>query len=331
MTLKPVTLLVGDIGGTNARFALASGRSGELVVEHIRKGPASAHASFAAALADYRREVSTRIDGAVIGAAGPLRHGRIDITNGDWVIDGPETAAMLGGVPVLLANDFEAMARSAPELSGASLVSIGPGEADPDGDMAVAGPGTGLGVGALRRLRGAGEAPDWLVVGGEGGHQVFAPQTDLEWRLAERLRAQLGYVSNEVIASGSGLDETLPALAAVMGLPVPDWTPADLDRAALAGDELAVAMYRLRARTVMTALGDAALAIKATGGAFVAGGIGVRLGRWLGEPEALARFYQRGAQVDLMRPVPVWLIRDEAAPLVGAALLWLDWRRRGWR
>jgi glucokinase len=120
-------------------------------------------------------------------------------------------------------------------------------------------------------------------------------------------------------------------LATVLGRTVPSWTAEDVHQAALKGDPLADAFYALRARTVMSALGDQTLAVKATGGAFVAGGIGARLADWLRRPDALARFHVGGPQSELMARIPVSLIRDETAPLIGAALLWRDWRARGWR
>jgi glucokinase len=167
-------------------------------------------------------------------------------------------------------------------------------------------------------------------VGGEGGHQMYSPQTDLEWRVAEALRKASVYVSNEIIAAGAGFDVTLKALAEAMGQAKPDWAPPDVIARAESGDALALEFCRLRARCVMGAIGNLALSANATGGIFIAGGVAVRLERWLKEPEAMARLRERGPRSELIAGIPVRLVTGEAAPLKGAALLWLDRRARGW-
>ncbi len=325
-------ILVGDVGGTNVRFALARARDGRVSVSDVWKRPGADFPSFAAAIAAYRLLAPARLDGASFGVAGPVEGGRAQLLHRDWFIDGPEIARQLGFSRAVVVNDFVAMARAAPELEGDAVKEIARGRAVPQGSIAVGGPGTGFGLAILRRLipQIAADPGGWVVVGGEGGHQAFAPQTELEWRIAENLRGVLGYVSNEIVAAGAGFAATLAALADAMGLPRAALTPADVEARAAAGDPLSLAMCRLRACTVMTALGDAALSANTTGGVFIAGGVGVKLERYLKEPQALARFHQRGPRTELLSQVPIRLIVSEEAPLLGAAHLWLDDRARGW-
>jgi glucokinase len=96
------------------------------------------------------------------------------------------------------------------------------------------------------------------------------------------------------------------------------------------GDPLSLELCRLRARTIMTVAGDAALSSAASGGVFLAGGVSQALQSFLSEPSAIERFVNRGPRSSLMEPIPVYLIRSGLAPLLGAAHLWLDHKRRGW-
>lgn len=320
-------LLVGDVGGTNVRFALARVAGESVDVSDVWKRPSADFPTFDAAIAAYRQTISTRIDGAAFGLAGPVRDGHVDLLHRAWSVDRAELRQSLGVAHVVVVNDFMAMARSAPELGAAGTELIHAGEADPGGSLAVGGPGTGFGIGIVRRLLGA---DGWAVVGGEGGHQAFAPQTDLEWKLFQLMQAEHGYVSNEMVAAGSGFAMTLPALAEAMNLGRPSLAETEIIPAAEKGDRLALELCRLRARTVMTVMGNMALLSNATGGVFLAGGVSTRIARWLKEREALDRFYRRGLRTGLVSRIPIRLITPETAPLIGAARLWLDEEQRGW-
>ncbi len=324
-TMKDAAILVGDVGGTNVRFALAHVADGRVQLSDVWKRRGADFSTFDAAIDAYLLNKSPKLAAAAFGFAGPVADGRVQLLHRDWLVDRAALSAKLGLARVAVVNDFFAMARSAPELSGDALHLISPGKADPNGSLAIGGPGTGFGVGVLRRYSGG-----WVVVGGEGGHQAYAPQTDIEWKLAERLRQALGYVSNEIVASGSGFEASLDAFAYVTGAKPPKLSQAEVIEQAKAGDELALEFCRLRARTVMTAMGDTALAAYATGGVFIAGGVSVRLEPWLKEKAALDRFYSRGLRAGLMRPIPISLIVSEQAPLMGAAMLSLDEQARGW-
>lgn len=324
-------ILVGDVGGTHVRFAaMQDGR-----VSSPWKRAGADFPTFDAALAAFLAEQGGSFVGAALGAAGAVREGQVDLLNRSWSIDVRDVAKRLGvrTEAVVLVNDFMAMARSAPALGPEDTASLADGRVDPLGSIGVGGPGTGFGVGVLRRLIGA---EGYVVVGGEGGHQMFAPLDDLEWRLAEALRRRGVYVSNEIVAAGAGFSATLASLAEVMGISLPSLPEAEgaqqaeMIRLAEVGDKLAVAFARLRARTVMSALGDLALSANTTGGVFVAGGVAGRLKRWLIESDALARFYEHGPRTALLADIPIRLIVSDAAPLLGAGLLWMDRQTRGW-
>lgn len=318
-------LLVGDAGGTNVRFALARFAGGRVALSAIWKRPGKDFETFEAALDAYLKETGPDYDGASFGFAGVTGGPFVELLNRGWTVDLAAVKARLGVDRLVTVNDFIAMARSAPELSGDDLRPISKGWVDPAGSCAIGGPGTGFGVGLLRRIESG-----WVVIGGEGGHQAFTPGTDIEWKLAEALRRKLGYVSNEIVTAGMGFEDTRDALFEVMGMKQKPLTQAEVIDAAHAGDAVTLEFCRLRARAVMTCMGNMALVANATGGVFIAGGVSQRLEPWLKERSALDRFYKRGAREDLMRPIPVSLVGSEAAPLIGSAHLWRDEQMRGW-
>jgi glucokinase len=319
------TLLVGDAGGTNVRFALAHIASGRVTLSEIWKRPGERYPTFEAALDAYLTETKAAYAGASFGFAGVTGGPTVELLNRGWVVDLAAVKARLDVGRLTVVNDFIAMARSAPELSGDQLKAISGGAADPEESIAVGGPGTGFGVGLLRKTKAG-----WIVAGGEGGHQAYTPETEIEWKLSERLRRKLSYVSNEIVAAGMGFEDTRDALFEVMGLKPKPMTQAEVIDAAHAGDAMALEFCRIRARAVMTSMGNMALVSNAAGGVFIAGGVSQRLEPWLKERATLDRFYKRGVRTGLMKPIPVSLIASEAAPLIGSAHLWLDEQGRGW-
>lgn len=327
-------ILVGDAGGTNVRFALARVSGESIALSEVWKRPGRDYPTFEGALSAFLAEANPKLSGASFGLAGQEEDGKVVLLNRGWTVDVAVTAARLGLPRIVVVNDFFAMARAAPELGADGLRQIAPGTSDPGGSFAVGGPGTGFGLAVLRRYSGqtvSGKGGSgWVVVGGEGGHQAYAPQTGIEWKLFEKLHAKLDYVSNEIVAAGAGFDDTRDALFDVMGLQPRKLTQSDVTEAAKQGDPFAVQFCRLRAACVMTAMGNLALASNSTGGVFIAGGVSVHLESWLQEKAALDRFYQRGVRSGLVQPIPIRLIASETAPLLGAARLWLDEQARGW-
>lgn len=319
------TILVGDAGGTNVRFAFARTQDGKVSLGPVWKRPGREFTTFDAALDTFMSEQGAVFDGASFGVAGAVTGDTVELMHAGWAINLAVLPKRLGVSRLVAVNDFVAMARAAPELTDTE--EIASGQTDPLGSIAVGGPGTGFGIAIVRRLMGA---PGWVIVGGEGGHQAFAPQTELEWLVLERLQARHGYVSNEMIASGSGFADTYGALAAVMQRELIHADEPSVLAAAEQGDPLSLAFCRLRARTVMTAMGNMALMSNATGGVYLAGGVSTRIASYLRERQSLERFYGRGARTDLLGRVPIRLITSQAAPLIGAAHLWLDEEARGW-
>lgn len=308
-------ILVGDIGGTNARFAVAGRREGKISIEHFLKVPGEAFASFEDALRHYFAQTGARPSACCLALAGPVDDQQVTLTNRQWRVSASSLKACFGFEDVRLINDFHAMARAVPEYATESFEVILPGTAKRGAPILVTGPGTGFGVATLLT------SPDgrWSVVSGEGGHMAYAPRTDIEHELTRLLKRDYDYVSNELVASGSGLDEVHRAFCEIYGREWQELSPVEMRKRADEGDEMFKTLIEVRALAVMGAAGDLVLANGALGGVVLAGGVSERLSGFLGTPQARQRFVSRGPMSQYLENCPVWLMRDAAAPLIGAA------------
>lgn len=311
-------VLVADVGGTNTRFALAERHQlkpkERPVVTDFWKTPGDAFESFHDAVAAYLMETGAKPQCAVFAVAGPVVDNTVKFTNRDWTIAATDIADLMEIGCVDLINDFVAMARSAPLLEIDEHELIRTGAPASDAPIIVAGPGTGFGLANVVPL-----GEDYFVLGGEGGHQAFSPQNDYEIELLRRLQKTLGYVSNENVAAGMAFDHVLAATFEIYAAPPEPLTPKDVLARADDGDVMCRDFCQMRANVTMTALGDAVLASAARGGAWLAGGVAVRIKKYLRDDEALGRFTERGRMSALMKDIPIQLITSDEAALIGAA------------
>lgn len=209
-----MTALIADIGGTNARFALADPASREPQYPLVLAcadfaGPAEAALAYLARVTP----VETPHRGA-FAVASPVVGDRVEMTNHVWRFSISEIRRQLNFDNLYAVNDFAAVALSVPLLGDADRVAVGGGTAVPDAPIAVLGPGTGLGVSALVPT-GAG----WHPIATEGGHITMPPANDREARVLDWLRAHHGHVSAERVLSGPGMINLYLALAGLSGLP----------------------------------------------------------------------------------------------------------------
>jgi glucokinase len=319
----PDTVLVGDIGGTNVRFARARlGFAGHPEVEDVSVMPGADFCCFDDALKTYLGHIgNNRPQRALFAFAGPVRDGVVTLTNRDWTVNSRTLAAKLGFEGIRLVNDYAAMARAIPELPDNCFRLLHDGRVpDERSPILVAGPGTGLGTATLLPEGERG----WKVMTGEGGHAAFAPRNQREWELTRRLRQTHGYVSKELVLSGSGLNPVHKALCEIDGIEWVETPPAVIMERALAGDQLCRDICEIRAGATLDALGDVALINGTRGGVVITGGVAERLVDWLSQPEALARFFERGPMSGYMEPIPIRLLMEGQAALIGAAALHFD-------
>ena len=293
-------LLVGDVGGTNVRFAMARRVDGRFRIEDFEKLKGDDFDSFDGALASYLEKTGLRPSKACFAMAGPVSKGEVVLTNRGWQVSASRISKIFDISSVHLINDFAAMARAVPEHGPEDFETIIEG--------------TSVDNAPLRNRTGG-----WYVLNGEGGHIAFSPRDATEIELTRVLLKRYGYVSNELVASGSGLEAVHEAFCEIYDRAYEEISPQDMRRLADAGDEMFLKLIKVRANTVMSAVGDLVLANGALGGVVVAGGVSERIVDFLKTPEACERFVERGPLSKYLSTCPVRLMHDPEAPLIGAA------------
>jgi len=311
-------LLIGDIGGTYARFALAHpnnpGFSGELTLR------CADYETAEQGLADYL-ERSGAGNPAVIclAAAGPIVDGSVRFINNHWTIDGRDLRRKFPSSPVRLLNDFEAIAYSIPMLDKNDIQTIGIVPSRLEGKsnftLGVLGPGTGLGVGGL-----LGRAHGLYPIVGEGGHAGFAPETHMQFELLKQLRQRYERVSDERLISGPGLEDVYWALRKIHGEPSTSITAAEIFSRTLANEDvIAAESTQLFYEVLGQIAGNLALALGAYDGIYLAGGIVKRYPDLLITSSFRSGFENKGRHRSLMERVPTLLILHPQPGLLGAS------------
>jgi len=294
-------VLLGDIGGTNARFALfAAGTLGP--VEHY---PVAAYANIAAAITAFlaRQEQAETITSAVLGVAGPVEEGRTELVNSGWVIDAAALREGLGLRRVVLINDFEAIAWALLKFTPDHLRSIGGGRAQPGRVMVALGPGTGLGLAAMI----PGE-PN-RVIATEGGHANLAGSSEREDAVISQMRRKIGRVSVERAMSGPGLQNLYGAIAELDHADVAPRSAAEITQSAIDRScPVSKAALDMFCAMLGTVAGDAALLFRARGGVYLAGGILPRIIDYVAQSEFRARFEAKGRMRGYLETIPTSIV-----------------------
>jgi len=315
--MKPEIALVGDIGGTNARFALADCSNPTHpnihALEHL---PSADYESLEAAISAYLKKTGTEPPPvAVLAVAGPVSNGEVTLTNLSWKTS-ERALAKLGFGRAHLVNDFRALAAAADSLHDDDLELIGPDLARAkDATIAIAGAGTGFGCSALVKTRGK-----FIALAGEGGHIGFSPEDDTEIEILKILSRRFGRVSIERIVSGPGLVNLYGALCEIEGVKAEfDEPPQIID--AVDKNKIAHAAVERFCAIFGATAGDIALAFGARGGVLIAGGLSEAMTKFLKAGSFRARFEGKGRLSHLVREIPTHMIRHEEAALLGCARL----------
>tara|TARA_R110002096_G_scaffold86020_4_gene198334 strand:- start:4619 stop:5596 length:978 start_codon:yes stop_codon:yes gene_type:complete len=312
------TLLIGDIGGTNARFALADPN-----IASFRNALTLQCAEFPSAddaIRHYLKTVAADTPDVIcLAAAGPVVNDTIQVTNNHWTLSVRNIAEDFRIAAVRLINDFEALAYSIAELSPEHVEPIGqPQQAPLSGDrfnVAVVGPGTGLGTAGLIR-RGAAVYP----IVGEGGHIGFAPQSPRQIEILEVLRDKFGRVSVERLVSGTGIENIYWALTQIHGEQHAALSAAEIfANSGDGGDPRATETTQLFFELLGQAAGDVALALGAADGVFIAGGIAKRYPEMLRSSGFRQAFENKGRHRAYMERIASSLITHAEPGLLGAA------------
>lgn len=306
--------VVGDVGGTNARFALVKDQ-GQPEAEQVFS--CADFADLGATLAWYLQQV--KVDHAIeaaIAVATPITGDQIKFTNNHWSFSIEETRQRLGFERLQLLNDFTALAMSLPHLQVNELRQVGGGQAVPDAAIAVLGPGTGLGVsGLVPNGRGG-----WIPIAGEGGHVTCAAATARELDVLKVAQQWAPHISTERLISGFGLPTLYRAVAQLQGVVPQDLDAAQIGEQGVAGScPVCRETMEIFCSMLGTAAGNLALTLGARGGVYIGGGIVPRLGDFFTQSKFRERFESKGRFVDYMSAIPTFVIEAKYPALVGAA------------
>lgn len=317
--------LAGDIGGTKTALAIFSTKAG------IRKPiaqatfPSSRYVSLEDIVKEFLANQDLVVTLASIGVAGPVTNDRAPITNLSWVVDARVLSQALGGVPVRLLNDLEAIAHAIPFLQTSDLETLNEGNTAKHGTLAVIAPGTGLGEAFL-----IWEGKRYCPFPSEGGHTDFAPTNPIELELLAFLQARFGHVSYERVCSGRGIPNLYAFLKDSGRFTEPEWLRAEIAstqdatriivQSAVAGKaEICVETLKLFVSILGSEAGNLALKVLATGGVYLGGGIPPRILPQLKEKNFIESFTRKGRFANLLSQVPVRVIVNPGIALLGAA------------
>ncbi len=316
--------LVADIGGTNARFSLVTGRTEKAYqLSQGRDLATNAYPTIEQCIGDYLAGIEgERPRYACVAVAGPVAGDEVKFTNVDWLFSTEAVRRELGFEELYVLNDFAALAYSVTHLQDTDLLEIVAGKAQPLGAKAIVGPGTGLGVAALVPVH-ASEPQRWLPVPGEGGHVAFAAQTPREHRIAELLQPR-GYLCAQHLISGLGLVTLYNALAELDGLGQRVTEGSEVSvRAFEQQQPLALEAMNIFCEGLGTLVGNSVVTYVATGGVYLGGGILPRMIDFFRHSGFEKRMKERGALNGIMADIPVHLIIHQYPALIGAAA-WID-------
>lgn len=304
--------LLGDVGGTRARFA---------VFRDSQLGPVETLSTrdYANAVDGIRHFLGRRhnegIDSAVIAGAGPVEGGRCSLTNASWVLDSKELTKALALRTVNIVNDLEALAWAVPRFTASDVAAIGRGNEAVAAPVALIAPGTGLGMACF--IPGSEQ-----VLASEGGHTTLASTNKDEAAIVDFLQRRHGHVSAERVLSGGGLVNIHDALTDAQGCRSPVLPPEEIVRTAIEGrSQTARQALDIFCGFLGSIAGSAALTFGARGGVLIAGGIAPRIVDYLRGSDFRRRFESKGRLRDYLARIPTKVVIRENPAFLGLASL----------
>ncbi len=318
-------LLAGDIGGTKtvlALFAAETGPHRPLLKEVFASKD---YSSLEAIIASYLQGKEATVSHAVFGVAGPVVRDRAAITNLPWVLDERQLEQAFSFERAHLLNDLQAVATAIPILEEEDVVTLHTGQAEPGGTIGVIAPGTGLGQAYL-----VWQGERYRAYPSEGGHADFAPDGALQVELLSYLLTHYEHVSYERVCSGIGIPNLYAFLQQSGRYLEPEWlreqvanagdpTPIIVSAAQQGQAAIASATLELFVNILAREAGNLALKLLATGGIYFGGGIPPRILDQLKAPSFLVEFQDKGRFRPLLEQLPLRVITNDEAALIGAA------------
>jgi glucokinase len=314
--MAEVAQLVGDIGGTNARFGLIDPATGGL--NDQRALPCAEFPDLAGAASHYLRQVGQpTIRDAALAVASPVLGDHVRFTNSPWAFSIEDTRRRLGLDRLEVINDFTALALALPHLLPGETRQIGGGTPVPGAAVALIGAGTGLGVSGLLPSSGG-----WVPVTGEGGHTAFSPVGEREHAVLEHLWKHFDHVSTERLLQGAGIVLLHETICDIDGRTRRPLSQEEITREALAGsDPDCVEVLDLFCGILGTASANLAVTLGARGGVYIGGGIVPSLGPAFDRSAFRPRFEAKGRYRDYMAAIPTYVITVDNPALRGVAQL----------
>lgn len=324
-------ILAGDVGGTKVHLALYEFAQGRL--QHVRdqKFPATQYDGLETVVREFlaaeaaAKDPAKSVYAACFGVPGPVRDGRLKLTNLPWTLDSRELSKSLGIEHIFLINDLEANGYGIPELAGDQIFELHTGDPSAAGHRGLVSAGTGLGE-AMLMWNGKSHLP----IPSEGGHADFAARNTLEIELLEYLMRELnGRVSWERVVSGIGLGNIYAFLRDAKKMDEPGWLSERMkteDPNAVIGElgesgesELCARTLDVFASAYGAEAGNVALKVLANGGLYLGGGIAPKTLKKMEDGTFMKAFLDKGRLSGLLEHMPVRIILEARCALLGAA------------
>jgi glucokinase len=303
--------LLGDIGGTNSRFGLID--LGSIEVRDVEVLKNDDFQGLEAAIAHYlEKRGITELAAAAVDVAAPVDRETITLTNRDWTFSAESLRKAAKAKRFQLLNDFEALAWSLPHIKPEHLVQLGGTVKDKPQVKVVLGPGTGLGMATLAPLPGGG----WMPIPGEMGHVTLPVVTAEELALKDAIMGKDKFSEVEDVLTGPGL---LALYRAIAKSPKHGKPEAVLQSALKGGDPDAEKTLDHFMTFLARLAGDAAMALQARGGVYLAGGIAPSIVERLKHPKYRAVFEEKGRLAEVMKHIPWFVIIDPFPAFKGCA------------
>jgi len=316
-------ILAGDVGGTKVHLALYDFTNGQLNYMRDERYPAKDYTGLEEIVREFLAGES--VSSSCFGVPGPVRDGRLRLTNLPWTLDSRELSHGLKIDHVFLINDLEANGYGVAELKADQIFTLSEGDAGQIGNRALIAAGTGLGEGIL-----AWNGRIHIPMPSEGGHSDYAPRNEDEIDLLRFLKQKYnGRISFERVVSGMGLTNIYDFLRDVRGMEEPQWLN---DRLALEDPNAVITELALAAKSEIcekaldmfvsaygAEAGNLALKVLSIGGLYIGGGIAPRILDKLKDGTFMKAFTDKGRLSQLLINMPVRVILESRAALLGAA------------
>jgi glucokinase len=318
-THAATTWLVGDVGGTNARFGLVA-PDGALLHSNVLAD--SDYPGIAEAIEAYLRDRGglPRPRRGAIAIASAVSGDEVRMTNHPWAFSISALGNRLGIPKLQVINDFTAQALALPHLKPEDKMVVGRGAPEAGTPIGVLGPGSGLGASGMIPA-----GRHWIPLAGEGGHSTMAPYDDRESAVLAALRGRLDHVSAERVLSGPGLVNLYNSLAEIDGVPASQYTAAQItDVETERTDPLCREATQMFCAMLGTVAGNLALTLGARGGVYVGGGIVPRLGERFAASPFRERFEAKGRFREYLAAIPTYVVIHKLPAFLGCAAALMD-------